>query len=68
MITYLRIGAHAKANAVFPKIATGKVLDLSLDDLPDWPELRQLLEEQGGSIQTPLSPPQPRRSSTTICI
>ena len=68
MITYLRSGAHAKAIAVFPKIATGKVLDLSLDDLPDWPELRQLWEEQGRSVQTPLSLPQPRKSSTTICI
>ena len=68
MITYLRSGAYAKANAVFPKIATGKVLGLSLDCLPNWPELRQLWEEQGRSIQTPLSPPQPRRSSTTICI
>ena len=50
MITYLRIGAHAKANAEFPKIATGKVLGLSLDCLPNWPELRQRWEEQGGSV------------------
>ena len=50
MITYLRSGAYAKANAVFPKIATGKVLGLSLDCLPNWPELRQLWEEQGRSV------------------
>lgn len=50
MITYLRSGAHAKALAVFPKIATGKVLGLTLDYVPDWPEVRKLWEEQGRSV------------------
>lgn len=50
MITYLRSGAHAKALAVFPKIATGKVLGVTLDYVPDWPEVRQLWEEQGRSV------------------
>ena len=50
MITCLRSGAQAKAMAVFPTIATGKVLGLTLDNVPDWPEIRKLREDQGRSV------------------
>lgn len=50
MITYLRSGAHLRAMAVFPQIATGKVTGLALPYIPDWAEVRAIWERDGRLI------------------
>lgn len=47
MQRFARSGAHAKAIAVFPKIATGGTYIYETDRVPDWDEAAALWREHG---------------------
>lgn len=47
---YGRRSAHARAVAVFAKIATGKVWSGSAPERPDWVEARRLWDEEGRDV------------------
>ncbi|MEL6644038.1 MAG: hypothetical protein AAFQ79_08895 [Pseudomonadota bacterium] len=50
MIAYLRSGAHREAIAIFPAIATGKVLGFEAEELPDWDEIHRRWEAEGREV------------------
>lgn len=47
---YGRSGAHARATAVFAKIATGKVWSGIASEPPGWLEARRLWDEEGRDV------------------